>query len=60
MLDDIPVAMRRIQGLKLCITICEALIVYRIDSWSNESVDFAQSIGSLLKAYKRLTECIKV
>lgn len=41
-------------------TVHEALMAYKIGSWSNESVNSAQSINSLFKGYSELVEFSKV
>jgi len=50
----------KVQNVLLMIKIYEALLDYRIGSWSVNSSDTAQSIISLFKGYTRLVEVTKV
>jgi len=50
----------KVQNVLLMIKIYEALLDYRIGTWSINSSDTAQSIISLFKGYTRLVEITKV
>lgn len=54
-----PKSQQKILNIKLMISIYEALIAFRIGSWSQNSENVGQSIISLYKGYLRFVEYIK-
>lgn len=56
LLDNVPKSQQKLHTVKLMITVYEALMAYRIDGWSTESVHVSQSINSLFKSYNELVK----
>ena len=59
MLDNTPKSQQKLLNIKIAISVYEALIAYRITSWSLDSVDIGQSIINLFRGYLRLTEHLR-
>ncbi|XP_046613959.1 Fanconi anemia group I protein [Neodiprion virginianus] len=54
LLDNIPECQEKLHNLKEMITVYEALIAYRIVTWSNDSTNPAHKIYTLFDGYNRL------
>ena len=57
--DNTPKAQQKLLNIKSAISVFEALIAYRIASWSVDSVNVGQSVIALYKGHLRLVEYLK-
>ncbi|XP_012250897.2 Fanconi anemia group I protein [Athalia rosae] len=54
LLDNVPESQEKLHNLKQMITVYEALIAYRIVTWTKESVNPAHKVYLLFEGYNRL------
>lgn len=59
LLDNMPKAQQKVLSLKLNVTTLEALIAYRINAWSIDSLNTGASVNSLFKHYQEIVELSK-
>ena len=59
MFDPAPKSQQKLLTIKLTISVIEALIGYKISSWSIDSVDNGRTVATLHKKYHLFTEYLK-
>ncbi|KAK2584369.1 hypothetical protein KPH14_006755 [Odynerus spinipes] len=59
LLENTPKSQQKLHNVKQMIGIYEALISFRIHSWSTESKNIAKSIHNLFKGYNRFMDIVK-
>ncbi|KAJ8664238.1 hypothetical protein QAD02_005900 [Eretmocerus hayati] len=59
LLDGTPKAQQKLLNIKNAMSVYEALMAYRIASWSTDSVNTGASVIALFKGYHRLVEYLK-
>ncbi|XP_034935128.1 Fanconi anemia group I protein [Chelonus insularis] len=59
LMDNWPKSQQKVLTLQLSISVCETLIAYKINSWSPDNDNVAQSVNSLFKTYNDQVEFSK-